>query len=381
MRKHILPALALCGLVLAGILTGSASVSASAADVNLMAVNDRVLETTADNMPRTVGGVLYVPYTMLSYLDSGINLGVNAMYSTTKRTVLVTDGQRAVTFDIQAGSAQDQDGGAVPARAMVRNSTVFLPIDWLCEYFGSIACTRTRTQYGTLIRVSSPSAALSDREFVDAADNLLSSSLQRYQASVGSSGGGGENGPAPSEEPLVSDPPSGAELYLALRWGAEAEDCARLLENRGLRGLFLFSPEEARAQDGLVRRLVGAGHTVGLALAEEDVSGCLREAEEGRAALAAAARYNALTAGADGLDRAGREELAQAGYALWVPTVRGRDFSSGRALVQGLNARRVNYVELSCGSGGAAFLRAALSAMEEEECQLYLATAPALSPR
>ena len=380
MRKHILPALALalCGLVLAGILTGSASVSASAADVNLMAVNDRVLETTADNMPRTVGGGLYVPYTMLSYLDSGINLGVNAMYSTTKRTVLVTDGQRAVTFDIQAGSAQDQDGGAVPARAMVRNSTVFLPIDWLCEYFGSISCSRPRTPYGTLIRVTNSAVIHSDRDFVDAADSLLSSSLQRYLAS---GGGGGENGPPPSEEPAVSEPPSGAELYLALRWGAEAEECARLLEGRGLRALFLFSSEEARTQDGLVRRLVGAGHTVGLALAEEDVSGCLREAEEGRAALAAAARYNALTAGADGLDRAGREELAQAGYALWVPTVRGRDFSSGRALVQGLNARRVNYVELSCGSGGAAFLRAALSAMEEEECQLYLATAPALSPR
>ena len=378
MRKHILPALALCGLVLAGILTGSASVSASAADVNLMAVNDRVLETTADNMPRTVGGVLYVPYTMLSYLDSGINLGVNAMYSTTKRTVLVTDGQRAVTFDIQAGSAQDQDGGSVPVRAMVRNSTVFLPIDWLCEYFGSISCSRPRTPYGTLIRVTNSAVIHSDRDFVDAADSLLSSSLQRYLAS---GGGGGENGPPPSEEPAVSEPPSGAELYLALRWGAEAEECARLLEGRGLRALFLFAPEEVWAQDGLVRRLVGAGHTVALALAGEDVSGCLREAEEGRAALAAAARCSVLLVSAPGLGKKDRAELAEAGYVVWAAAVDGADFSSGRALVQGLNARRVNYVELSCGSGGASFLRAALSAMEEEECQLYLATAPALSPQ
>lgn len=376
--KKYAAAAALAALLL-GLL---APASGAAEDVYLMAVNDRVLvqETTVDNIPRAVGGVLYVPYIMLSYPATGIDLGVSALYSATKRTVLVTDGQRAVTFDLQAGSAQDLNGASVPARAMVRNSTVFLPIDWLCEYFGSIACTRTRTQYGTLIRVSSPSAALSDREFVDAADNLLSSSLQRYQASVGSSGGGGEDGPAPSEEPLVSDPPSGAELYLALRWGAEAEDCARLLENRGLRGLFLFSPEEARAQDGLVRRLVGAGHTVGLALSGEDVPACLEEAEEGRAALAAAARYNALAASADSLDRAGRKELAQAGYALWTPTVLGRDYSSGKALAEGLNARRVNYVEMSCGSGGAAFLRAALSAMEEEQCQIYLPTAPALSP-
>ena len=376
-EKITLAALALCALVLAGVLILSASAVSAADDVNLMAVNDRVLETTADNMPRTVGGVLYVPYTMLSYLDSGINLGVNAMYSTTKRTVLVTDGQKAVTFDLQAGTAQDRDGGTVSTRAMVRNSTVFLPIDWVCEYFGGIACTRPRTPYGTLIRVTSPAAIHSDRDFVDAADNLLSANLQRYLAA---GGGSGDEPPPSSEEPTASQEPSGAELYLALRWGAEAEDCARLLEGRGLRALFLFSPGEAQAQDGLIRRLVGAGHTVGLALSGEDGPACLAQAEEGRAALAAAARYNALIAGADALDKEGREALAQAGCALWAPTVRGGDHSSGAALVRGLDPRRVNRVELSCGPGGAAFLRAALNAMEEEACQIYLPTAPALSP-
>ena len=45
----------------------------------------------------------------------------------------------------------------------------------------------------------------------------------------------------------------------------------------------------------------------------------------------------------------------------------------------GLNARRVNYVELDCGRGGTTFLRGALSAMAEENCQIYQATAPALS--
>ena len=78
-------ALALCALVLAGAL--SLSASASPGNVNLMAVNERVLlDLTADNMPRTVGGVLYVPYTMLSYQATGIDLGVNAMYSTQAHT-------------------------------------------------------------------------------------------------------------------------------------------------------------------------------------------------------------------------------------------------------------------------------------------------------
>ena len=45
----------------------------------------------------------------------------------------------------------------------------------------------------------------------------------------------------------------------------------------------------------------------------------------------------------------------------------------------GLSLRRVNYVELECGPGSAALLREALRAMAEENCQIYQATAPALS--
>ena len=180
--------LALGALALAAALVLSAS--ASTGNVNLMAVNERVLlDLTADNMPRTVGGVLYVPYTMLSYQATGIDLGVNAMYSTTKRTLLVTDGELGVVFDTRANTAQDLSGITVPAQAMVRNGTVFVPIDWLCEYFGTIRCTRTRTRYGTLIRLTSSSAILSDRAFLSAADNLLADSLNRYLESGGSGEG------------------------------------------------------------------------------------------------------------------------------------------------------------------------------------------------
>ena len=269
-------ALALCALVLAGAL--SLSASASPGNVNLMAVNERVLlDLTADNMPRTVGGVLYVPYTMLSYQATGIDLGVNAMYSTTKRTLLVTDGQLGVVFDTRANNAQDLSGAEVSAQAMVRNGTVFVPIDWLCDYFGTISCTRTSTRHGTLIRLTSSSAILSDRSFVSAADNQLADSLSRYLESGGR--GEGEN-PVPSGGAEASEPPSGGELYLALLWGDDGEECVRLAEGRGLRALFLFTPEQLREQDDLVRRLVGAGHTIGLSLEGEDVEACMDQAAE-----------------------------------------------------------------------------------------------------
>lgn len=349
----------------------------SAADVNLMAVNETVImELTRENMPRTVGGVLYVPYTMLSNQSTGIDLGVNALYSTTRRTVLVTArGQKGVIFDLQANTGEDLDGNPVTARAMVRNATVFVPIDWLCQYFGTISCSRISTPYGTLIRVTSGAAVLNDRSFADAADNLLASSLQHYLES----GGGTEDVPTPSGEVQPSAAPSGAELYLAFRCGDEGEECARLVEAQGLRALFLFAPEELEERGGLVRRLVGAGHTVGLALTGETAGDCLDQADEGARLLAAIARCPALVVSAPGLDEPGRAELREAGYAVWSADVRGEDYPSGSALVRGLSPRRVSRVELDCGPGGASFLRGALSAMEEEACQAYQPTAPELA--
>ena len=128
-----------------------------------------------------------------------------------------------------------------------------------------------------------------------------------------------------------------------------------------------------------MRRLAGAGHTIGLALSGEDAEDCLAQAEEGRRLLAAAARYPALVVSAPGLDEAGREALREAGYAVWAATARGEDFSSGSALVRGLDAQGPNLVEVTCGENSAAFLRGTLNAMEEENCRVYQATAPALS--
>ena len=152
--------------------------------VYLMAVNDTVMETTAENVPAMVDGMLYVPYTMLSSRISGIDLKVSAVYIATRRTLLVSSGQKGVMFDTQTNTAQDLQGGSLPVRAVVRNSMVFVPIDWVCEYFGTISCSRVRTRYGTLVRVTNSAAILSDVEFVDAGDSLLADSLGRYLSTV-----------------------------------------------------------------------------------------------------------------------------------------------------------------------------------------------------
>ena len=365
-RKRLL-ALALCALLTLGI---AAPAFGSSGTVYLMAVNERVLDVTAENMPTVMGGVLYVPYTMLSIRDTGINLGVSALYSTTRRKVLVSNGQFGIEFDLQSNTAKDLQGNPVPARAMVRNSMTFIPIDYLCSYFGTISCSRVNSDYGVVIRVTNSAVVLRDPEFVDAADNLLADSLRGYYAP-------GTTTPMSTVPPTA--PPVQAEVLLALRWGEQGEELARLLEDRDARALFLFPAEELREQDDGLRRLIAAGHTVGLALTGEDGATCAAQLAEGRRLLGSIARYYALVVSADALDGEGREALRQEGCAVWSPDFRGEDYRSGALLVEALAPQAANGVELECGAGSAAFLRTLLAAMDEESCSLRQVTAPLLA--
>jgi len=81
----------------------------------------------------------------------------------------------------------------------------------------------------------------------------------------------------------------------------------------------------------------------------------------------AAARYAAQ-------EPRGEFVLVIAGLPAQAPAADGEG-----ALARALDPQQVNYVEIGCGSGGARFLRTALDAMEEENCRIYQATAPALA--
>ncbi len=374
-KKRLLAA-ALCALTLLGFAVPA---SGAGSTVYLMAVNEKVLDTTVENMPAIMGGVLYVPYTMLSIRDSGINLGVSALYSTTRRTLLVSNGQMGVVFDTQANTAQDLQGNPVAARAMVRNSMIFVPIDWLCSYFGTINCSRVRTSYGTLIRVTNGAVVLRDPDFVDAASGQLEEKQRNYLASIASLPGtpGPTAGPpGPSGEP--STPPLQAEVLLALGWGEQGAEMTAQLEARGERALILFPWDGLKDNDDAVRRAAAAGHTIGLLLTGETVEDCRIQGQEGRRLLAEIARCPALVASAPALDDEGREALAREGWALWTPELSG-DFRNAAALIGALDPQQPNRVELDCGPDGGAFLRSLLAGLDREDCQVRQATASVLS--
>ena len=110
-------------LLLAALLLGfGTSYASSTPQIFLMAVNDSVVDImkmTGGSIPMVVDSVLYVPYTMLSSAVTGVDLGVNAKYSASQRTVMVTGGQLGIYFDPTTNTAYDINGDLLDIRAIV----------------------------------------------------------------------------------------------------------------------------------------------------------------------------------------------------------------------------------------------------------------------
>lgn len=367
--------------------------ASGATTIYFMAVNENIHEMTAENMPVVSNNTLYVPYTMFSTQITGINLGVRAQYNATRSTLTVTDGKHTVTFDTRRNTAYDETGTTVSAKALVRNSMAYLPIHWLCSYFPSVRYTLSQTRYGTLVRVTNDDVILTDAQFLDAALDLLYSNLIRYQNSL--------KEPDPSPSPTVTatpeptptvtpdptpeptptvtpDPTPTPVVYLAFRADDHTAEAANALENAGQYGLFLFTADELAIRDDLIRRLIGRGHQVGLALTGSDPESCLAQLTAGRQLMSDIARCPVFIVSADELDAEHYHILRAAGCAIWSPTLQAGSTTSA-ALLNRLDPEHVNYLQFTCDETGTALLIRCLPSLIGEDYQLQKTLAPTLS--
>lgn len=367
-----------------------------AGTVYFMAVNENIHEMTPENIPVVSNSTLYVPYTMFSPQITGINLGVRAQYNATRSTLTVTDGERSVTFDTRRNTAYDETGTTVSAKALVRNSMAYVPIHWLCDYFPTVRYTLSQTRYGQLVRVTNDDVILTDAQFLDAAMDLLYSNLVRYRKALA------EQSPSPSPtvtstpEPtptVTPDPPPATSptppptttpepvpapiVYLAFRAGDRTAEAANALENAGQYGLFLFAADELAARDDLIRRLIGRGHQVGLALTGSDPDACLTQLAEGRQLMSDIVRSPVFIVSADELDAEHRHLLREAGCALWSATLEAGG-TTAAALLNRLDPDQVNYLQFTCDESGTALLTRCLTSLTGEDYRLQMTLAPAL---
>ena len=83
-------------------------------------------------------------------------------------------------FNLEDQTTTDKQGYSYSVHAIERGGYVFFPLDMICRYFG-LAWSLNDTETVPLLRITSGSAILDDRSFIDAASSSLRYNYAAYQ--------------------------------------------------------------------------------------------------------------------------------------------------------------------------------------------------------
>lgn len=334
---------------------------ASASTVYLTAINDNIPTLSANTMPIWSGGSLYVPYSVFHYATTGVDLGVDSSYIRSNNTLNLYSMKRMVVFDLDAGTCRNSlTGEEVDARCIMRNNRPYLPLAWVCEYFGLTYSYNTlpNISQGYLVRVKSDAAVLSDSKFIDAASDLIARRLQEYDQSLNPPS---ETTPTPSTPTPPSDP-ANVTTYLAIRctqWDGVAE-MLDVLDHQSRFALFLLAPDMVAQQPDLLRRMLGSGHSVGFLAQGDTPEATLALLEKGSQVLQALTYTRTTVALVPDEQQAAVE---QAGWVCWDETLSltpspsaGAVSFSNNTLKQLSGRTRTTYLTLQGGPDAARVL-------------------------
>lgn len=227
MKKKII--VGLCALLLMALI-GATIPSAFAANdqIYFTAVNETVLALNDSTMPFFSGGSFYVPYTIFESTVTGENVGLFTSYSRAKGAVLIYNMSGSLLFDLNENNSV-YNGTLYSESAIIRNSTVFIPINMVCRFF-ELDWAWLFSSQGSVIRLKSPAASLSDQEFITAANYTLNERLRAYlQNQTPYPTGGPTVSPSPTPSTPVTD---GAQVRIAHLMGEESNEFPKLLDTR-----------------------------------------------------------------------------------------------------------------------------------------------------
>jgi hypothetical protein len=243
--------------------------SAAAEQVYFTSVNESILELTEATMPFWSNGFLYVPSTVFSDSEE---LDFSYSRNLTKQTMvfwLPSQGNNALVFNLKNGTVTDGNGESQYPGAIVRGSTVFVPVGLMASSFG-LTYTNIPVSHGYLVRIRNSRSALPDAVFVDAATSQIEARYEQYlQSKAGSQGGGSESEDPEEEE---EEETVGKRLYLCFLADDTQQVEALLDALDQYRCQATFCCTEQFLEDGgaLLRRMMGKGHSIALAVQDTE---------------------------------------------------------------------------------------------------------------
>ncbi|MCI8594283.1 MAG: hypothetical protein HFF09_03380 [Oscillospiraceae bacterium] len=357
----------LCALVcVLGLLPARAG---AAETVFFTAINDNLLPLTASSMPAWVDGVLYVPGTVLESGSGASNLHINCNYNPEKKICTLYTLNETLVFDLESNNSKNAHTGEMYYfRAIVRGGRVYVPIAFVCQFFG-LSLSRIKTPYGELVRIKNNSVILSDSDFTDGAASLMETRLKRYQQSIAPPAPSTDDPPEPTQG--EDDNHSGTRVYLAVQCPADGGSLSgilNVLDDYRYTALFLVRPGEIEALAPLLRRIVGSGHTVGLLLSGGGLEAQMARGNE------ALGKVACITTGLFAMESGSGASLSALGYVEYSANVDGNN-SAGRVLSR-ISGRRQARVLWDAGTASPGSVSQLVRQLRQENYTIRPAVEP-----
>ena len=325
---------------------------ASEPTVYQLALNDTFMDEDAlvtSNMPVSVRGTIYVPYSTFDRYATGVDLGVSYTenWDNGEHTLTLFTLNGLLCFNLTQGTCIDQNEEPQNMSAVMRNNKVYVPAYSVCQFFGlQYSYIPTRTA-GVLIRIKNQNAVLNDVKFEQSSASFMQNRYNKYILSLTPSATPSITTPRPPVTPTptatatqpVTEPEEGKTVRLAVSCttGEAGTDILETLSGRGVQALVLFRPAELEARADLVLQALAEGHTVGLLVDGSDAQDALEELEAGNALLARLAWTQTHIACVENGTDETLETLRQAGWRLWEGEVDGRSGSGELPIASILN--------------------------------------------
>lgn len=309
----------LCAFLASALLVGGIEVFA-APSLTITAVNDAFLPLSTSYMPTRIGGEYFVPYAVFS---SG-GLGVRASYDSGQQMLTLSGGSRTLTYLIAQGYVYDQNMKSYDTPAYSLNGQIYVPVRTVCSVFG-LSFSLIQSASAQILRICS-SASLSDSSFLNNNKARLAELVNAYNSGTSSTA----EPSAPEEE--ETHKPSLVYLTFLNCPGEHTREILDVLEEYNRTATFFLTVEQAEEADpAILRRIVGEGHALGLALNASTAAPetLVETAGRGNALLleetGMTTRVITPLAGSGALTEGQLEALIGAGYRLWDTTLDSRD--------------------------------------------------------
>ena len=299
MKKRLLAIVIVLSLTVA--LTPAFS-RAAVVPYYFMAYNDTLMPFIIDTMPYISGGEILVPVKVLE------NLGVFSFSSTESGFARLYKGvSRYVDFYTVSGVTEDQNGNRLNWPSAQRVSRrLYVPLRQICDYFSltyeiiDVPSEIIPNEQMWLIRIIS-SASLNGPTFVSLNKNALRKEYNSYYTPL-TPAPPPTIGPTPTPTPVIEPPPdySAVTIYLSFFDVSENSlggilDLLDIQTTSGYQSCFFVSADDIRNNPGIIRKISGSGHTVGILLKK----GTLDEYLEASALLFEAAKIKTVLISAD----------------------------------------------------------------------------------